>query len=106
MRSVLNKAICFLVCVALWSGPSFAQVQNSTAGVTTIRRISLLAGSSLEVEIAASGPIAPHAQIIPSPDRLVIDFPNALPAQGLHTLAINSGEVKQARVGLFSSNPP
>jgi hypothetical protein len=28
-----------------------------------------------------------------------------MPARELHTLAINSGEVRQARIGIFSSNP-
>jgi len=106
MRSVLKISAYYLLCLGLWVGTSPAQVQDSVKGVTTIRRISLLAGSTLEVEIAASGPVVPRAQIITGPDRLVIDFPNAMPARELHTLAINNGEVKQARVGIFSSNPP
>jgi AMIN domain len=106
MRSVLKKSAYFLLCLGMWVGASPAQVQDPAKGVTTIRRISLLAGSTLEVEIAASGPVVPRAQIITGPDRLVIDFPNAMPAKELHTLAINSGEVRQARVGIFSSNPP
>jgi hypothetical protein len=105
MRSVLKRSFYFLLCLGVWVGASPAQVQDPAKGVTTIRRISLLAGSNLEVEIAASGPVAPRAQVITGPDRLVIDFPNAMPARELHTLAINSGEVRQARVGVFSSNP-
>jgi hypothetical protein len=106
MRSVLKRLVYFLLCLGVWVGASPAQVQDPAKGVTTIRRISLLAGSTLEVEIAASGPVVPHAQVITGPDRLVIDFPNAMPARELHTLAINNGEVRQARVGIFSSNPP
>jgi hypothetical protein len=105
MRSVLKRSVYFLLCLGLWVGSLPAQVQDSAKGVTTIRRISLLAGSSLEVEISASGPVVPRAQVITGPDRLVIDFPNAMPAKELHTLAINNGEVRQARVGIFSSNP-
>jgi len=104
VRSVLKISAYFLLCLGLWVGASPAQ-DNPAKGVTTIRRISLLAGSSLEVEIAASGPIVPRAQVITGPDRLVIDFPNAMPAKELHALAINNGEVRQARVGIFSSNP-
>ena len=105
MRSVLKRSFYFLLCLGVWVGASPAQGQDTAKGVTTIRRISLLAGSTLEVEIAASGPVVPRAQVITGPDRLVIDFPNAMPARELHTLAINSGEVRQARVGIFSSNP-
>lgn len=105
MRSVLKRLVYFLLCLGVWVGASPAQVQDPAKGVTTIRRISLLAGSTSEVEIAASGPVVPRAQVITGPDRLVIDFPNAMPARELHTLAINSGEVRQARVGIFSSNP-
>ncbi len=105
MRSVLKRSFYFLLCLGVWVGASPAQVQDPAKGVTTIRRISLLAGSSLEVEIAASGPVVPHAQVITGPDRLIIDFPNAMPARELRTLAIHSGEVRQARVGIFSSNP-
>jgi hypothetical protein len=75
-------------------------------GAATIRRISLIEGSTLELEIAASGPIKPRAQIVQGPDRLVLDFPGAVPAQGLRTLKINRGDVMDARIGLFSSNPP
>jgi hypothetical protein len=106
MRSVLKISACFLLCLGVWVGASPAQVQDSAKSVTTIRRISLLAGSSLEIEIAASGPVVPRAQVITGPDRLVIDFPNTVPARELGTLAINNGEVRQARIGIFSSNPP
>ena len=106
MRSVLKISAYSVLCLGLWVGASSAQEHDNANGVATIRRISLLAGSSLEVEIAASGPVVPRAQVITGPDRLVIDFPNAMPAKELHTLAINIGEVRQARVGIFSSNPP
>ena len=105
MRSVLKISAYSVLCLGLWVVASSAQEHDSVNGVTTIRRISLLAGSSLEVEIAASGPVVPRAQVITGPDRLVIDFPNAMPARELRTLAINIGEVRQARVGIFSSNP-
>lgn len=105
MRSVLKISAYCLLCLGLWVGALPAQVQDPAKSVATIRRISLLAGSSLELEIAASGPVVPRVQVITRPDRLVIDFPNAMPAKELHNLVINSGEVKQARVGIFSSNP-
>ena len=59
----------------------------------------------MELEIAASGPISPRAQIVTGPDRLVLDFPNAVPAKGLHDIELDRGDLKGARIGLFSSNP-
>ena len=62
---------------------------------------------AIEVEIQTSGaPIAPDTQAITGPDRIVVDFPGALPDAGLRALAVNRGALKGIRAGLFSSNPP
>lgn len=63
-------------------------------------------GQSLEIEIQTSGTAPPQSQMISGPDRIVVDFPGALPAVGLHALNVNRGVLKAIRVGLFSSNPP
>src|ERR1051325_8728360 len=77
------------------------------AGATTIRSVSVLgAGSTLEVEVVANKPIQPEAQIITGPDRLILDFPNSIPDAKLHNVTVNKGELKQVRIGKFSSNPP
>ncbi|MBI1740417.1 MAG: AMIN domain-containing protein, partial [Candidatus Koribacter versatilis] len=39
-------------------------------------------------------------------DRIIVDFPGALPAANLRTLNVNRGALKAIRAGLFSSNPP
>src|ERR1700730_13467206 len=92
--------------IALVLGLSLGATVAHADGVATIRRISMLEGNTIELEIAASGRLKPQAQLIQSPDRLVLDFPDAIPAKGLHNLDINQGDVVDARVGLFSSNPP
>ncbi|HZE27247.1 MAG TPA: AMIN domain-containing protein [Terriglobales bacterium] len=72
-----------------------------------VRHVSLLkAGGAIEVEIEASQRIVPAVQVVTSPDRLVLDFPEATPGPQLRALAINQGEVKGVRVGLLSANPP
>jgi hypothetical protein len=64
-------------------------------------------GDDLEVEIQTSGPaVAPDTQAIAGPDRIVVDFPGALPAAELHALKVNRGALKGVRSGLFFSNPP
>jgi hypothetical protein len=61
----------------------------------------------MEVEIQTSGPpVAPDTQAITGPDRIVVDFPGALPAADLRALQVNSGALKRVRAGLFFSNPP
>jgi hypothetical protein len=61
----------------------------------------------MEVEIQTSGaPIAPDTQAITGPDRIVVDFPGALPAAELRALKVNLGALKSVRSGLFFSNPP
>jgi hypothetical protein len=64
-------------------------------------------GAAMEVEIQTSGaPVAPDTQAIARPDRIVVDFPGALPAAELRALTVNRGALKRVRSGLFFSNPP
>ena len=106
MRRFANNSFKIAMGFALCLGTSFAQAEGAVNGGETIRKISILAGSTLELEISASGPLKPKAQAIHGPDRLILDFPGALPGKGLRNLDINRGDVKDARVGLFSSHPP
>src|ERR1039458_7011888 len=64
-------------------------------------------GAAMEVEIQTSGaPVAPETQAITGPDRIVVDFPGALPSAELHALKVNRGALKGIRSGLFFDNPP
>jgi hypothetical protein len=92
----------------VWAAVSFAvpAVCRGQA-VPSIRRAQVLrGGSQVEVEIEASDRIVPHVNVLAGPDRLVVDFVGAVPGAQLHNQAVNRGEVKSLRVGLFSSNPP
>jgi AMIN domain-containing protein len=63
--------------------------------------------AGLEVEIQTSGAaIAPDTQAITGPDRIIVDFPGALPASELRALKVNRGALKGIRAGLFFNNPP
>jgi len=83
---------------------------HATAAVssaTTIRSVVVLgAGNTLEVEVIGSGPITPQAQVVTSPDRVILDFPNTVPGGELRNQVVNRGELKGVRVGRFSDNPP
>lgn len=72
-----------------------------------VRRVAVLkSGGATEIEIETSQRVAPDVQVVTGPDRLVIDFPQALPGPLLRALTVNQGEVKGVRVGLLSAKPP
>ena len=64
-------------------------------------------GAAMEVEIQTSGAlVAPETQAITGPDRIVVDFPGAIPSAELHALKVNRGALKGIRSGLFFDKPP
>jgi hypothetical protein len=64
-------------------------------------------GGAIEVEIQTSGGIvSPDTQAIAGPDRIVVDFPGAVPSAALRALKVNHGALKGVRSGLFFSDPP
>lgn len=64
-------------------------------------------GSALEVEIHTTGTVpTPNTQAITGPDRIIVDFPGALPAAALRALTVNRGPLRSVRSGLFFNNPP
>jgi hypothetical protein len=95
---------------ALLSAPISAQksAPNSAPNSARVQRVVVRGiGAAMEVEIQTSGaPVAPDTQAITSPDRIVVDFPGALPAAELRDLKVNRGALKGIRAGLFFSNPP
>jgi hypothetical protein len=115
---VVTCRIVTLIFAASWffsAGISPAQTSANSAAsgqaapavsakVDRVTAISTAAG--VDVEITTSRSIPLRSQVATGPDRLVLDFPNALPAAGLHNQAINQGEVKGIRVAVFSQNPP
>jgi hypothetical protein len=101
-------ALLAVACL-LWAASS-AQTSGpnrSSNGARVQHVIVRGSGSAMEVEIQTSGaPVAPDAQAITGPDRIVVDFPGALPAAELRALKVNRGALKGIRAGLFFDNPP
>jgi hypothetical protein len=60
----------------------------------------------VEIEVEASDRIVPQTRVLTGPDRLVIDFPNAVPGNQVRSQSVDRGDVKDVRVGLFQSKPP
>jgi hypothetical protein len=84
-----------------------ASTATGSKSFPSVQRIQFLSDrNSLEIEIESSGHLVPEAQVLSGPDRLVVDFPNAIPGKQLRSQSVNRGAVKDVRVGLFTDNPP
>ncbi len=93
----------------LWVGVATAPHASSqmTPRNATVNRIALLGSENgLELKISASAPVATDTQVLSGPDRIVIDFPGALPGNQLRGFAVHQAGVREVRVGLFEANPP
>jgi len=89
------------------SAPSADPASASAAAKTiTIRKLAMVRGQSgMDLEITATGPLAPRVSKLTGPDRLVLDVPNAVPAAA-RTLPVHSDTVKDVRMARFQSKPP
>jgi hypothetical protein len=97
----------------MWAQPSpHSVVQRSSLKTGSqaqlvIRQLKILGSKdSVEIEVDASDRISPQPRLLTGPDRLVLDFPNAVPGAELRSQSIYVGAVKDVRAGLFHSRPP
>jgi AMIN domain len=73
----------------------------------SLRSVNVLGSkNNVEIEVQASRRIVPQTRILTGPDRLVIDFPNAVPTAHVRNQSVDRGEVRDVRVGLFQARPP
>ena len=101
-------AVALLVTVAILPSSLSAQTAPRHAQQIMVQQVTTReAGGAIEVEIQTSGgPVSPDTQVITGPDRIVVDFPGAVPSAALRALKVNHGALKGVRSGLFFSNPP
>jgi len=79
----------------------------SSLAQVSVRSVKVLGSKDVvEVEVEASDRIVPETQVLTGPDRLVIDFPNAVPGTLVRSQSIDRADVKDVRVGLFQARPP
>ena len=97
---------CKLYFGALLSIVLLAEPLIGQTGATVEHVLVRGNADDLEVEIQTSGTAAPNTQAISGPDRIVVDFPGALPSAELRALTVNRGALKGVRSGLFFKNPP
>ena len=92
-------------CVLLVSGFCLGIVQAQVP--VAVEKVTVVGSEQgIGVQITANRPLATEAQMLSGPDRLVIDFPGAVPGTGLRGLRLNQGEIKAVRAALWSSKPP
>jgi hypothetical protein len=102
-RSSPRRAAAGLMVWAALCSAAAGQVQ----GTPSVRRVQVLGKRTpVEIEIEASDRLVPQTQVLTGPDRLVVDFPNAVPGLQLRNQKVSHGEVKGVRVSLFSAKPP
>jgi len=100
MRSLRN--LWLISVFALLTAPAYSQVNRRAQ----VQKISVSSQDPIQLQIQTSAPVAPQAQVISDPERLVIDIPGALPGPRLREIILNRHHVKRVRVGLFSTTPP
>jgi AMIN domain len=84
-----------------------ASLGLSSAAQVSLRSVHVLGTkNNVDVEVRANGRIVPQTRVLTGPDRLVIDFPNAVPSAQARNQSVDRGEVKDVRVGLFQARPP
>ena len=104
MSPSLRAAAVLLLWAAVCSP---AALFGQSVAVPSIRRVRVLdSRNQVEIEIETSERVVPQVNVLTGPDRLVVDFVNALPGPQLRNQPVNREEVKNLRVGLFSSDPP
>jgi len=85
----------------------FSFAPTVTAQSAQIRHVAVVrSGGITQIEIETSRRVVPLTQVVTDPDRLVIDFSDAVPGPQLRTVASGNGEVKGVRVGKVTVNPP
>jgi len=77
------------------------------AGKTvSVKNVSVVRGKNgMQVEILASAPVTPQAMKLSSPDRVVLDLPNTVPA-AKREIAVNGTSIKSVRMARFQMTPP
>jgi type IV pilus assembly protein PilQ len=79
---------------------------SASAKTVQIRKLAMVRGKNgMDLEIIATGPLAPKVMKLTGPDRLVLDVPNAIPAAA-HTLAVHGDTVKDVRMARYQTKPP
>jgi len=70
-----------------------------------VGKIAIVGDHPLRLHIQTSAAVAPEVQLVPNPERLVIDLPNTAAGPGFHGFRVSNGEIRGVRTSLFSTSP-
>jgi hypothetical protein len=96
-----RKNLCGFWALALLALPAAAQNRHPVS----IEKIAVVGENPFRLQIQTSAPLTPQAQMVSSPERLVIDLPNSTPSAFLRRIVVNRGEVISVRASLYSQRP-
>ncbi|HMK28053.1 MAG TPA: type IV pilus secretin PilQ [Terriglobales bacterium] len=86
--------------------PVVKEAAVRTSSTVTVSSVAVVRGNgTLDVEIAANGPLSPSTMKLSSPARVVVDLMNAVPSNP-KVIAVNSTDVKDVRIARFQDSPP
>lgn len=94
-----------LSLVALASLVPISALAGEPSRLLSVNKVSIVGENPFQLRIETTGQIAPQAQMIEGPDRLVIDLPNTQPGTRLRRLNVNRGAVRAVRTSLYSCQP-
>lgn len=89
-----------MAVLALLVGIATAQDRSRSVG-----KIAIVGDHPLRLHIQTSASITPDVQLVPNPERLVIDLPNTAIGPGFHGFRVSNGEIRGVRTSLFSTAP-
>jgi hypothetical protein len=99
--------LCLPLLLTAQISPAQTAPREKESRQVSVQQVRVLGGKdAVEIEVEASDRIVPQAQMLTGPDRLVVDFPNAVPGPSLRSQSVEQGDVKDVRFGLFQNNPP
>lgn len=105
--ALLGLAAVLSAAAIAQNGTRTISLDTSPIGARVQKVVVRGTAAAIEVEIQTSGaPVTPDSQAIASPNRIIVDFPGALPAAELRALQVNRGALKSVRAGLFFKDPP
>jgi type IV pilus assembly protein PilQ len=80
---------------------------HAAAQVARVRGLSVVRGhDGTNVEIRTTGTLTPKILTLKSPDRLVIDLPNAVPESRPHNIPVHASDVNMVRMSQYQAQPP
>ena len=101
------KAAELATPISLHSSGIKAVPSANSSQLVQVRGISVVRGhDGTNVEIRVNGTPTPKILTLKSPDRLVIDLPNAVPESRPHNIPVHAADVNMVRMSQYQTDPP